>query len=161
MSSLRPTGWTRSTTPSKEDQRLMSPVDRAMAEIEDKGDEEELQEEATPAPPPPQLAATADKVYDSLVQLKAYAVSVYGKTYDVDTAQQDKGSSIVPFLKRFGQDPKVGTKTKTGGIIAEYAELMAQEKAKYTTGLGLYMLTKMNAAILEGRNLLDYVKVGD
>merc|ERR1711871_930 len=104
----------------------------------------------------PKLAAHTDKVYDALVQLKAYCVATFGKTDTMDSDLSEKSASIVPFLRAFGKDPNVGTKTYKGGIISEYTRLYADEKAKYHGGLALYFLEKLNSALLEGRNLLSF-----
>merc|ERR1711871_947014 len=102
------------------------------------------------------VAAPTDKVYDALVQLKAYCVATFGKTDTMDSDLSEKSASIVPSLRAFGKDPNVGTKTYKGGIISEYTRLYADEKAKNHGGLGISFLEKLNSALLEGRNLLSF-----
>jgi len=106
----------------------------------------------------PKIAAHSTKVYDALVELKAFCVATYAETTDMTATMASKSSSIVPFLKAFGADPEMGVKKDKGGIISEYSLLYANMEAQYSGGLGLYMLQKLNAAILEGRQLLKMEK---
>jgi hypothetical protein len=114
-------------------------------------------------PPAPKMAATSTEVHDAIVELKAYCVNVFGKAQNIDeghSAKSVKGSSVVPFLIAFGQHGQTSTKTQTGGIITEYADLVGKFLGQYNSGIGHYMLSKLNNAILEGRNVLSFEKKG-
>jgi hypothetical protein len=93
---------------------------------------------------------------------QAYCINVYLKAQNIDEGHSKArmtGSSIAPFLIAFGKDNSVSTKSKSGGVVAEYAELMGKAIKQYDMGLGNYMLTKLNSAVLEGRNVLTVEKV--
>jgi len=140
----------------KDERAHMSKSDLAMEEIEDATNNDDVLLETEP-----KLAGESAKVHSSIVALKAYAVDVHLKASEAEDQVGDKGSSLVPFLKAFGKDPEVGDKKKKGGIISEYAELYAKSLEENETGLGKYQLEHMNAAILEGREILTFHKDED
>lgn len=148
-----------------DEKKHMSASDQAMEEImESEGvseTDETLPVKTAAAPAKPKMATSSVEVHDAIVQLKAFCINTFGKAKNIDEGHDSKrtiGSSIVPFLIAFGKDSGMSTKKKTGGVIGEYAELFGKYEKKYPTGIGKYMLDKLNSAILEGRNILLYEK---
>lgn len=145
-----------------DDDAALSVSDRAMQEIMENADAEDTEVKTAAPAPKPKMATSSTEVHDAIVRLKAYSINVYLKAQNIDEGHSKArmtGSSIVPFLIAFGKDNSVSTKSKSGGVVAEYAELMGKAIKQYDMGLGNYMLTKLNSAVLEGRNVLTVEKV--
>lgn len=85
------------------------------------------------------LAAKTTKVHDNVVAFKAYCIAANDA---VSEMIDHKTSSIVPVVESFGKDPD------NKNIILEYSQLFAKSIGEFKTGMGKYMLDKLNTALL-------------
>lgn len=107
-----------------------------------------------------------DGVMNAIVDLKAYCMGARDKA--VTMKNKGKTSSLVPFIIKFGK------KNVHTDLVTAYAKIVGKLRAHYTTGLGSYLLDRLNENVLSGkkvtflgtrgllrnRQMLDYRRLG-
>jgi hypothetical protein len=88
------------------------------------------------------LAAKSTKVHDNVVAFKAYCVAAFDSVHDL---VDHKTSSIVPIVSQFGKDGD------NKNVILEYSKLFGKAIGEFKTGMGKYMLDKLNTALLTSK----------
>merc|ERR1712196_263997 len=92
--------------------------------------------------------------------LKAYCISAFDKAADMKDDQATVRSSLLSTIVVKLGKPNVGKSKKKKNIIVEYAELIGNLKCKYNRGIGKYLLSHIDKAVVARGGVIKVMRRG-